>query len=91
VYQGLLRDKDGKLSDQRRMLAGFMAGTTEALMIVTPCEVGPWGGGGGGGACNAGLMCWWWWQRQGKGCKADDTPSRNATSAHRHSLICTQV
>jgi len=39
VYQGVLRDKDGKLSDGRRMLAGFMAGITEALLIVTPCEV----------------------------------------------------
>eukprot|EP00877_Chromochloris_zofingiensis_P012811 jgi/Chrzof1/7784/Cz02g36180.t1 len=39
IYQNLLRDKEGKLSDGRRMLAGFMAGTTEALMIVTPMEV----------------------------------------------------
>jgi solute carrier family 25 citrate transporter 1 len=39
VYQGLLRDKEGKLTDGRRMLAGFMAGITEAIMIVTPCEV----------------------------------------------------
>lgn len=39
VYQGLLRDKDGKLTGGRRMAAGFMAGVTEALMVVTPCEV----------------------------------------------------
>jgi len=39
VYQGALRDKDGKLSDARRMGAGFLAGITEALIIVTPFEV----------------------------------------------------
>jgi solute carrier family 25 citrate transporter 1 len=39
VYQGLLRDRDGKLSDGRRMAAGFAAGITEALLIVTPFEV----------------------------------------------------
>ncbi|EFJ52815.1 mitochondrial substrate carrier [Volvox carteri f. nagariensis] len=39
VYQGLLRDENGKLTDGRRMLAGFMAGITEALVIVTPFEV----------------------------------------------------
>ncbi|CAL5221723.1 g3969 [Coccomyxa viridis] len=38
-YQSLLRDKDGKLSDIRRMGAGFAAGITEALVIVTPFEV----------------------------------------------------
>ncbi|KIZ05036.1 Succinate/fumarate transporter [Monoraphidium neglectum] len=39
VYQSLLRDKDGKLTDLRRAGAGFMAGITEALLIVTPFEV----------------------------------------------------
>ncbi|KAK9842466.1 hypothetical protein WJX81_001453 [Elliptochloris bilobata] len=38
-YQSLLRDKDNKLSDGRRMAAGFAAGITEALIIVTPFEV----------------------------------------------------
>lgn len=32
-------EQDGKLSDGRRMLAGFSAGITEALVIVTPFEV----------------------------------------------------
>jgi solute carrier family 25 citrate transporter 1 len=31
--------QDGKLSDVRRMAAGFAAGITEALVIVTPFEV----------------------------------------------------
>ena len=31
--------QDGKLSTGRRMGAGFMAGITEALVIVTPFEV----------------------------------------------------
>ena len=31
--------QDGKLSDVRRMAAGFSAGVTEALIIVTPFEV----------------------------------------------------
>lgn len=31
--------QDGLLKDNRRMLAGFMAGVTEALVIVTPFEV----------------------------------------------------
>lgn len=31
--------QDGKLSGGRRMAAGFMAGITEALIIVTPFEV----------------------------------------------------
>lgn len=31
--------QDGKLSDVRRMGAGFAAGITEALVIVTPFEV----------------------------------------------------
>ena len=31
--------QDGKLSDIRRMGAGFAAGITEALVIVTPFEV----------------------------------------------------
>ena len=39
VYQGLLRAEDGSLTDGRRMAAGFMAGVTEAFLIVTPCEV----------------------------------------------------
>lgn len=38
-YQNALRDKDGKLTDVRRMGAGFAAGVTEALLIVTPFEV----------------------------------------------------
>lgn len=40
VYQNLLRDPHtGKLTDGRRMAAGFLAGITEALIIVTPFEV----------------------------------------------------
>lgn len=39
VYQGLLRDEAGRLSDGRRLAAGFMAGITEALLVVTPFEV----------------------------------------------------
>lgn len=39
VIQGLLRDSGGNLSDGRRMAAGFLAGITEALIIVTPFEV----------------------------------------------------
>ncbi|GBG00290.1 mitochondrial succinate-fumarate transporter [Raphidocelis subcapitata] len=39
VYQTALRDANGKLTDARRMAAGFMAGITEALLIVTPFEV----------------------------------------------------
>jgi solute carrier family 25 citrate transporter 1 len=39
VYQSMLRGPDGKLSDGGRMAAGFMAGITEALVIVTPFEV----------------------------------------------------
>mmetsp|Transcript_19369 Transcript_19369/g.49277 ORF Transcript_19369/g.49277 Transcript_19369/m.49277 type:complete len:216 (+) Transcript_19369:101-748(+) len=39
VYQNLLRNEEGKLTDGRRMAAGFMAGITEALIIVTPFEV----------------------------------------------------
>ena len=39
VYQGLLRDENGELSGARRMAAGFSAGMTEALLIVTPFEV----------------------------------------------------
>ena len=34
-----MRDEDGGLTDTRRMAAGFMAGVTEAFLIVTPCEV----------------------------------------------------
>lgn len=39
MYQGLLRDKDGGISQGGRMLAGLAAGVTEALVIVTPFEV----------------------------------------------------
>lgn len=39
IYQNLLRKEDGTLTDGRRMGAGFMAGITEALVIVTPFEV----------------------------------------------------
>jgi solute carrier family 25 citrate transporter 1 len=35
----VLRDRDGKLSDGGRLAAGFAAGITEALLIVTPFEV----------------------------------------------------
>jgi hypothetical protein len=35
----VLRDRDGKLSDSGRLAAGFAAGITEALLIVTPFEV----------------------------------------------------
>jgi solute carrier family 25 citrate transporter 1 len=35
----MLRDAHGHLSDGRRMAAGFAAGITEALLIVTPFEV----------------------------------------------------
>lgn len=38
-YQSLLRDEDGLLAGNRRLLAGFAAGVTEALVIVTPFEV----------------------------------------------------
>ncbi len=31
--------QNGLLADNRRMAAGFMAGVTEALVIVTPFEV----------------------------------------------------
>lgn len=39
MYQNLLRDKDGKLTAGSRLAAGFSAGITEALVIVTPFEV----------------------------------------------------
>ena len=39
MYQNLLRSPDGTLSTGARMGAGFMAGITEALVIVTPFEV----------------------------------------------------
>lgn len=39
LYSNLLRDKDGKLTETRRMLSGFSAGITEAILIVTPFEV----------------------------------------------------
>ena len=32
-------EQNGLLADNRRMAAGFMAGVTEALVIVTPFEV----------------------------------------------------
>jgi hypothetical protein len=35
----VLRDHNGHLSDGRRMAAGFAAGITEALLVVTPFEV----------------------------------------------------
>ena len=31
--------QDGKLTETRRMLSGFSAGITEAILIVTPFEV----------------------------------------------------
>lgn len=37
--QGILRDHNGQLSDGGRLAAGFAAGITEALLIVTPFEV----------------------------------------------------
>jgi len=39
VYQNALRDEEGQLTAGRRMAAGFAAGVTEALVIVTPFEV----------------------------------------------------
>ncbi|KAI5063324.1 hypothetical protein GOP47_0021871 [Adiantum capillus-veneris] len=40
VLQGMLRDpKTGTLSCANRLVAGFGAGISEALLIVTPCEV----------------------------------------------------
>ena len=39
TFQAGLRDENGYLSTQRRMLAGFGAGVCEAVMIVTPFEV----------------------------------------------------
>jgi solute carrier family 25 (mitochondrial citrate transporter), member 1 len=36
---GPCRMQEGKLNNSRRMAAGFAAGVTEALMIVTPFEV----------------------------------------------------
>lgn len=39
VYQSVLRDHNGHLSDGGRLAAGFAAGITEALVIVTPFEV----------------------------------------------------
>lgn len=38
-YQNIFRDKEGRLSDSRRLLSGAMAGATEAVCIVTPFEV----------------------------------------------------
>ncbi len=35
----MLSPQNGKLTDARRMAAGFSAGITEALIIVTPFEV----------------------------------------------------
>ena len=39
LYSSALRDKDGNLSNGRRMPSGMLAGVTEALCIVTPFEV----------------------------------------------------
>ena len=39
IYQNALRDAEGRLTDARRLAAGFAAGVTEALCIVTPFEV----------------------------------------------------
>ncbi|KAL0053669.1 hypothetical protein WJX82_009153 [Trebouxia sp. C0006] len=39
MYQSLLRDENGDLSNFRRASAGFAAGITEALVVVTPFEV----------------------------------------------------
>ena len=39
LYSSALRDRDGNLSNGRRMLSGMLAGVTEALCIVTPFEV----------------------------------------------------
>jgi solute carrier family 25 (mitochondrial citrate transporter), member 1 len=39
VYQDALRDESGNLDASRRLAAGFAAGVTEALVIVTPFEV----------------------------------------------------
>mmetsp|Transcript_14902 Transcript_14902/g.47502 ORF Transcript_14902/g.47502 Transcript_14902/m.47502 type:complete len:311 (-) Transcript_14902:58-990(-) len=39
TFQTLLRNEDGHLTETRRMLAGFGAGVTEAIVIVTPFEV----------------------------------------------------
>jgi solute carrier family 25 citrate transporter 1 len=39
VYQNALRDEHGDLSGRARLAAGFGAGVTEALVIVTPFEV----------------------------------------------------
>jgi len=39
VYQNVLRDENGHLTTSRRLAAGFAAGVTEALVIVTPFEV----------------------------------------------------
>ncbi len=39
VYQNALRDEHGNLSGRARLAAGFGAGVTEALVIVTPFEV----------------------------------------------------
>lgn len=39
VYQGMMRDENGQLTQGRRLLSGLMAGVTEALVVVTPFEV----------------------------------------------------
>lgn len=39
MYQNALRTPDGKLTDGGRMAAGFLAGITEAIVVVTPFEV----------------------------------------------------
>ena len=38
--QSWLADADGHLDDKRRLLAGLGAGVTEAILIVTPFDVG---------------------------------------------------
>ncbi|KOC62959.1 Tricarboxylate transport protein, mitochondrial [Habropoda laboriosa] len=38
VVKGVLADSDGKLTTQRSLLAGLCAGTSEAILVVTPME-----------------------------------------------------
>jgi solute carrier family 25 citrate transporter 1 len=39
AYQNMLRDEHGQLTTASRLAAGFGAGITEALVVVTPFEV----------------------------------------------------
>lgn len=39
LFESILRDENGKVSHGSRALAGFGAGITEALVVVTPFEV----------------------------------------------------